>query len=49
MYSIGAVTGKFGMDAITIVEDITVADQTLAQVDSTQGLRRVYENSMHNG
>ncbi len=42
VYGIGAVTGEFGMHAITVVEDITVADQTLVRVNSTQGLRRVY-------
>ncbi len=46
VYCTGVVMGKFGVDAITIVEDIMVADQTFAWVDSTQGLGRIYKNAM---
>jgi len=48
-YGSGVVTGKFGMDKITVADDYTVEDQTFAQVDSTDGLGVIYEHAKFDG
>mmetsp|Transcript_27263 Transcript_27263/g.47258 ORF Transcript_27263/g.47258 Transcript_27263/m.47258 type:complete len:439 (+) Transcript_27263:113-1429(+) len=49
VYGSGAVTGKFGVETITVADDYTVEGQTFAQVDSTKGLGKVYENAKFDG
>mmetsp|Transcript_40046 Transcript_40046/g.86360 ORF Transcript_40046/g.86360 Transcript_40046/m.86360 type:complete len:447 (+) Transcript_40046:74-1414(+) len=48
-YGSGDVSGKFGLDTVTVAEDCTVEGQTFALVDSTDGLGDVYENAAFDG
>lgn len=49
VYGSGPVTGKFGVETITVADDYTVEGQTFAQVDSTKGLGGVYEHAKFDG
>lgn len=49
MYGSGAVSGKFIEETITLAEDYTVEGQTIAIVDSTDGLGPVYKHSKFDG
>jgi len=49
VYGSGPVSGKFGMDTVTLANDFTVEGQTFAAVDSTDGLGMIYGNSKFDG
>jgi len=48
-YGSGDVFGKFGVDTVTVAKGYTVANQTFALVDSTDGLGDVYKNAAFDG
>jgi len=48
-YGSGPVTGTYGVDTVTLAEDATVAAQTFALVDSTDGLGEMYGLSKFDG
>ena len=41
MYGSGEVRGKYGVDRVTLADDYTAEEQTLALVDSTDGLGEI--------
>lgn len=49
VYGSGAVTGKFGVEKVTLAHDYTVEGQTFAMVDSTDGLGALYESAKFDG
>mmetsp|Transcript_8309 Transcript_8309/g.18615 ORF Transcript_8309/g.18615 Transcript_8309/m.18615 type:complete len:439 (+) Transcript_8309:97-1413(+) len=49
VYGSGPVTGKYGVDEITLADDYTVKKQTFAQVDATDGLGQVYLHAKFDG
>lgn len=49
VYGSGPVTGKYGVDSVTLADDYTVPEQTFAQVDATDGLGQVYQQAKFDG
>jgi len=49
MYGSGPVSGKFGVETVTIGDDYTAKDQTFAMVDTTDGLGEVYTQAKFDG
>jgi len=48
-YGSGAVTGTYGVDQVTLADDVAVEAQTFAFVDSTEGLGEMYGLSKFDG
>jgi hypothetical protein len=48
-YGSGPVSGKYGVETVTIANDYVVTGQTFAAVDGTNGLGEMYQNAKFDG